>query len=475
MDRFYSEMSQADMLEIFEALDVGIFITNQEGRIVAVNEYFTRVTTMDREEIWGQNVQYLVDKGYIKESICKRIIQDKKPITWIINYKGKLEDDVIVTGKPVMNDYGELRWVVCTLRDWNILTEVHKELQTLKNQSEEYRYRLQELNIQHLEDSDFIANDRKTKKILQVAARIAALDSTVLILGNSGVGKDRLAKFIHKYSRRAGTGSFVHVNCGAIPKNLFESELFGYSAGAFTGAQRGGKPGLFEIADKGTVFLDEIAELPMFLQVKLLKVLQEKTITRVGDVREKKIDVRIIAATNRDLERLVVEGGFRQDLYYRLNVFQINISDLKERKDDIPPLVSAFTQRYNEKYLQNKIISPEVMSLFMEYDWPGNVRELEHVIERSIVLCPDEVVRTEHLPKQFNGCSFLVTEAVRLSDELSLKAIVEKIEKAVICKAIKKSDKLEDVARQLGIDLSTLTRKKQKYGLYKRDLTSLVE
>ena len=162
---------------------------------------------------------------------------------------------------------------------------------------------MQELTIQQLEDSDFIANDKQTKKILQWTIRIATLDSTVLILGNSGVGKDRLAKFIHKHSYRSEKGSFVHVNCGAIPDNLFESELFGYSAGAFTGAHKAGKPGLIEIADKGTLFLDEIAELPMILQVKLLKVLQEKTITRVGDVREKKIDVRIIAATNRDLEK----------------------------------------------------------------------------------------------------------------------------------------------------------------------------
>lgn len=457
----------ADMAEIFDALDVGVFVTDKNCKIVAINEFFGNVTTIAREELVGLPVQYMLDKGYISESVCQKVAKDRRPTTCILRYKN-IDREVIVTGKPVFDDKGELNYIVCTLKDWDLLTELYKELHKIKKQSEHYRAQLHNIAIQQMEDAEYIAKDEKTKKMLQLATRIAKGDSAVLILGESGVGKDMLAKFIHRYSPRySEQGSFVHVNCGAIPESLFEAEFFGYSPGAFTGANKNGKPGLLEIADKGTLFLDEIAELPLFMQAKLLKVLQVRSITRVGDTREKNVDVKIIAATNKDLKKLVDTGQFREDLYYRLNVFQVNIPSLRQRRDDIPPLISHFLIKFNEKYKQNKTIKPEVVDAFMSYSWPGNVRELMHTIERLVVLCPEDIIDISHLPESFSE-NLLVTEAVKLSSTLSLKSIIERVEKAVILNAITKTERLQDTASQLGLDLSTLTRKKQKYGIFKK-------
>lgn len=453
--------------KVFEALDAGVFIVDQDLVVLAVNSHFEKVTNLSKEELIGRNVQYLIDQKYISDSVSLRVLADRKPVTRILNYRGFEGKDVLVTGKPVFDDQGELRLIVCTLRDWTLLTEVYQQLHALQQKSEQYKHQLDHLNLQQLDDDEFIARDKKSRNMLQMAARIAKVDSTALLLGESGVGKDMLARFIHKNSARSKEGTFVHVNCGAIPEALFESELFGYSEGAFTGAKKIGKPGLLEIANKGTLFLDEIAELPMPMQSKLLKVLQEKCVMRLGDTKEIQIDIKFIAATNQDIESLVAAGRFRRDLYYRLNVFKIRVASLRERKEDISPLVVFFLKNFNEKYKQNKSISPEVMEVLMNYDWPGNVRELEHTLEQMLVLCPEEIIRPEHLPDAFSE-NLLSGKAIQLSNSMPLKDVLENVEKAVILNAIKNADTLNEAAAQLGIDLSTLTRKKQKHGIYRK-------
>jgi PAS domain S-box-containing protein len=463
----YALTTHKFVAKIIEAIDAGVFIVDKNGLIVAVNSNFEKITTLSREELVGKNVQYMLDKGYINDAACLRVMRELQPVTCILNYMGKVEKDVIVTGKPVFDKDGKLSLVVSTLRDWNKLAELYQELNSIKLKSERYKQQLENLNLQQMEDSDFIAKDRRSRNMMQMAARIAKVDSTALILGESGVGKDVLARFMHKHSARAKEGTFVHVNCGAIPETLFESELFGYVAGAFTGAKKAGKPGLIEVADKGTLFLDEIAELPLLMQAKLLKVLQEKTVMRLGDTKEIPIDVKIIAATNKDIDGLVAAGKFRQDLYYRLNMFKITLASLRDRKDDIPPLIAFFVRRCNEKYHLNKSISNDVYEALINYNWPGNVRELEHTIEQMLVLCPDDVIRLEHLPEPFSE-NLLTTEAVRISGTLPLKNALENIEKAIILNAIHSTDTLSDAAEQLGIDLSTLTRKKQKHGIFRK-------
>lgn len=469
-----SSFFSPETISLLEALEVGVFVADITGTVRYINKYFEQVTAISQAEVIGQNVQVLVDKGYITTSICKRVAQEGKTVTCIMNYKNKIDNDVIVTGKPIYDQTGNLIFIACTLRDWHQLTDLYKELQTVQEKSQEYQQMLQELTKNQFHNSEFIAYDKKSRSLLEMSARIASVDSTVLILGESGVGKDLLAKFIHERSSRALKGHFVHVNCGAIPETLFESELFGYEPGAFTGANKAGKPGLFETADNGTLFLDEIAELPLIMQAKLLTVLQSKHITRVGAVKTKKIDVRIIAATNKNLENLVAHGQFRQDLFYRLNVLPINIPSLRERKGDIPALAALFIKRLNQKYKINKKLSEKVIQVFLGYGWPGNVRELEHVIERAVVLCPDEILKPEHLPKQLI-CSDLASDVAGLAGVMPLKAILEQVEKTVIQEAVFKNASLEAAAKQLGVDISTLTRKKQKYGIFKKCAKSHIE
>lgn len=466
-DKECKELLYKYSMKVYEAMDVGIFITDSNCNILAINDYFQSVTTIPREELIGKSVGYLLDKEYISESICHKVIKELNSVTGILRYKN-VNKEVIVTGRPIFGDDGKLKLIVCTLRDWNLLTNIYKELRATKVESEQYKEQIQNMTMQQLEDVDFISKDQKTKKMLQMAFRVALGDSSVLLLGESGVGKDVLARFIHKYSPRGKrSGKFVHVNCGAIPESLFEAEFFGYAPGAFTGASKTGKLGLVELADGGTLFLDEVAELPLFMQAKLLTVLQNRTLTRVGDTQEKKVDIKIIAATNKNLEKLVESGGFRQDLYYRLNVFQIFIPSLRDRKDDITPLVALFLEKFNNKYRQNKSIDNDALDALIAYNWPGNVRELENMIERLVVLCTDERIKAEHLPEGLSE-TLLVSEAVKLSGREPLKSIVERLERAVILHTIMTTDSLKETASQLGLDISTLTRKKQKYGIFKK-------
>ena len=451
--------------EAFDALDVGVFIANNDLEIIYINSYFEKLTTIRREELLGQNVQYLLDKGYISKSICQLIARHHKPEQCLTKFKN-VARDVVVTGKPVFTDQGELQYIICTLRDSQELSSLYSELQQAKAESAQCKAQLQLINKEQFHVDQIIAKDKKSLAMVQLASQIARTNSTVLILGESGVGKDQIAKCMHSHSLRPD-GNFVHVNCGAIPETLFEAEFFGYGPGAFTGAAKNGKIGLIETAHKGTLFLDEIAELPLLMQVKLLKVLQSKTMTRVGETKERHVDVRVIAATNKNLSSLVAEGKFREDLFYRLNVLPLTIPPLRERKDDIPHLIYYFVKKLNIQYEQRKYVSPEVVDTLVNYPWPGNVRELENFIERLVVLCPDNIIETKHLPHSLSE-GVLVSEAVKLSGSVPLKEIVAKLEKAIILNSINKTDTLQDTAELLGIDLSTLTRKKQKYGIFKK-------
>lgn len=462
----YPQLSAENAFKIFDVMDVGVFITSGTGIVIYVNRSFERITTFKREDLLNRHISYLVDNGYISCAATLQVLEERKPISLIIDYKTK--NDVLVTGTPIFGDDDTIQMVICTLQDWHVLTALREELHQSLEKAQQCCQRLQEFKMQQVDDNEFIARDKKTQNVLKMAARAANVDSTVLILGESGVGKDVLAKFIHKRSPRA-KGPFIHINCGAIPDMLFESELFGYSPGAFTNAIKTGKPGLIELADQGTLFLDEIAELPMQVQVKLLRVLQEKCVKRLGEVNDRQVDVKIIAATNKDIVELVSAKAFRKDLFYRLNVVQILIPPLRERSYDIPVLVMHFLNQFNEKYQESRTFSLEILEAFMNYSWPGNVRELEHVVERVIVMCPEEIVQMEHLPPELCGYNLLTKEAIRLSHHGSLKDILEKIEEEVINEAISNSDTIQEAARHLGIDTSTLTRKKQKYKIFKKN------
>jgi len=302
-------------------------------------------------------------------------------------------------------------------------------------------------------------------KVLDLVVRAARTNVTVLILGESGVGKEVVARMIHNTSQRSGTGSFIKINCGAIPENLLESELFGYEPGAFTGASPKGKPGMFEIADHGTLLLDEIGDLPLTLQVKLLRFLQEQEVYRIGATRPVKLDVRIIAATNRNIWELVQKGSFREDLFYRLNVFPIEVPPLRERKEDILPLTMQFIHQYNEKYDVGRRLEPQSIPILEEYDWPGNVRELQNVLERLLVISDEEVIPAAQVQIELTKFRTKFNSPISVNNLLPLNDAKEILERQLITMAFDCYPSARKVAEVLGLDHSNIVRKAAKYGI----------
>jgi len=326
--------------------------------------------------------------------------------------------------------------------------------------TDRYYCELQELRARFLDVDDMVFESRAMRKVVAMVLRLANVDSTVLITGESGVGKEIIAILIHRTSRRRQE-AFVTINCGAIPENLLESELFGYEKGSFTGAGREGKIGLLEMGNHGTVFLDEIGELPVALQVKILRAIQEQKIMRVGGLKSISLDVRFLAATNRDLKNMVENRTFREDLFYRLNVVPIHIPPLRERPRDIIPLTRLFLNKYNKRYNLEKKIAPEVLRSFEAYGWPGNVRELENLVERLVVCADREVItlQDEVLAGYFE------TAPLTLSDVMPLKEARAQLERNLVRRALALGGSSRAAAKLLDVDHTTVLRKARQYKL----------
>ena len=303
-----------------------------------------------------------------------------------------------------------------------------------------------------------ILNSESMKQVVKLAIKVARVDSSVLITGETGVGKEVLARVVHKHSCRVN-GPFIKLNCGAIQAELVESELFGYEAGAFTGARREGKLGLIQLADGGTLFLDEIGDLPLNLQVKFLRVLQEREIQRVGGVETKEVDFRLIAATNKSLQDLVKQKKFREDLFYRLDVVPMTIPPLRERKEDILPLALFFLNKFGQRYGLSMRISPEVIEVLLNNDWPGNVRELENTIERLLVTSDTDVATDHLINKSSNSKDYG-------KSRLNLREILDQTEKHFILQAFEQCKTTREMAEVLGISQSTVVKKMRKYDIY---------
>ncbi|UFJ43028.1 sigma 54-interacting transcriptional regulator [Brevibacillus humidisoli] len=364
-----------------------------------------------------------------------------------------------MTGTPVFNEVGEIEKVVTNIRDLTELNELHDQLNKALQLNDQYRKELEKLKKKARRDPDVILQSKQMLEIYEMADRIADVDATILILGETGVGKDVLVRHIYRASSRFETGELIKVNCGAIPHDLLESELFGFEPGAFTGASRSGKPGLFELAHKGALFLDEVGELPLSLQVKLLRVLQEKQIQRVGGIKPKQVDVRLIAATNRNLKEMVEKGTFREDLYYRLHVIPISIPPLRERREDILPLVQYFFKHFQEKYRITKECHREVKDFFYHYQWLGNVRELSNLVERLILTVPAKTITLKDLP-----CEYRETEN-RKREVKSLQDAIARAEYEMLANAVKRFNSTYKIAEELGTSQATIVRKLKKYRL----------
>ena len=339
---------------IIDSVYDGVYITDGEANTLRINKSYTRMTGISPEEVLGKNMKNLVAKGIYSESVSLLVLEKKAPVTILHQIKGTHK--MLITGNPIFNDRNEIIRVVTTVRDVTELNRLEKKLATIEDISNKYHLEVQHLRQQQMRQTDLVEHSAAMKKVLVLAQKVANVDSTVFIGGQTGVGKEMVAKFIHKNSPRRDA-PFINVNCAAIPEALLESELFGYEKGAFTGAQALGKPGMFELADTGTILLDEIGDLPISLQAKLLRVLQDKAVLRIGGTKPKQLDVRILAASNLELERLVKDGTFRQDLYYRLNVVPIRIPPLSARKEDIPYLALHFLDFFNKHHSQKKQFS----------------------------------------------------------------------------------------------------------------------
>jgi transcriptional regulator with PAS, ATPase and Fis domain len=372
----------------------------------------------------------------------------------------------IVTGNPVFDAQGEITLVVSNVRDITELGQLREEVNETRTLARRYRDELKKASLQGVDREAVVFRSEVMERCIGLVVRVSDVDSPVLLTGESGVGKGMLARLVHELGPRKG-GPFIHVNCGAIPAGLMESELFGYERGAFTGAAAEGKPGLFELANGGTLFLDEVGEIPPALQVTLLKALEEREIRRVGAARTRRVDVRIVAATNRDLQAMIRERLFREDLFFRLNVFPVRVPALRERPEDIPPLVERTLAELNRRYRQEKRIRPEALDLLARSAFPGNVRDLQNVVERAFILADGRWLEPQHLPPEVQRGGD-ATEAGTPGDLLrkgGLVEAVEALERQLLERSLVECRTTHAMARRLGVNQSTVVRKLRKHGL----------
>ncbi|BCA34790.1 RNA polymerase subunit sigma-54 [Bacillus cereus] len=437
-----------DLKDVFEYAFDEIFVTDEQGIVVRVNSTCERHYQLAAEELVGKHVKELQKDGIFYPSATLEVIEKKRPIELVQTTKSG--EYLHVRTRPVFDDEGNLRRVISYSRDLTELYQLRQKVEEMDNQLKTYKKELRET----YEHEGLIFKSLAMQKIVDTIKKVSVVDSTVLVLGETGVGKSRLVRHLHEVSHRKHE-SFYEINCAALPTNLIESELFGYSGGSFTGANREGKKGLLESAHKGTLFLDEIGEMPIEIQAKLLQVLQEKTFRPIGGRELKKVDVRIVAATNRDLSMMVKQGTFRKDLYYRLNVIPIAIPPLRERTEDILPLIYHYLQHFNKKYGRDVKLAPSTLQMFVGYPWEGNNREIENVIER-IVITVDDVVTVEDLPLSMQEV------AVEQSGQ-SLYKMLEEVERNIILKAYKTYGSSYKVAEFLQISQSAATRKIKKF------------
>ncbi len=438
----------------------GIYITDKNGITLRTNSAIERITNIPKEYYINKKTADLVKRGILEDSVTKKVLEKKRTVSVMqLNYLGR---ETLLTGNPVFNEDGEIESVVTNIRDLSDLSQLQQALREANELNKDYRREIERLrdHLAQTGDMTIIKSDRMVK-IYEMAARIANADATVIFYGETGVGKDVLAKYMYQQSERSKSGKYIKINCGALPSELLESELFGYAGGAFTGANKNGKPGLFEMADNGILFLDEVGEMPMALQVKLLRVLQDKEIQRVGGTVSKKVNVRIIAATNRDLRKMVEEGEFREDLFYRLNVIPITIPPLRERREEILPLADLYLRQCNEKYGTYKQLDKELKSFLYQHAWPGNIRELANLIERITLLHMEDILGIEHLPSEYQ-----LGEPVHQSEErtfLSLKEAAEHAERKALSLAAEQYHSTYEIAEALQTSQPTIVRKLKKY------------
>jgi len=461
--RSYQEMS-IELDTIINSSHDGFWICDGQGKVIKINPASEQLTGIRAEKFIGKFMQELVDKGFIDRSVTLKVLKSKKKETIIQHTKyGK---NLLLTATPVFDKEGQLFRVVVNERDITQIEALKKEIdekQALKTKLEED---LLEMQLEALNSKKIIAKSHNFKTILEKVAKVGRVDSAVLIIGESGTGKGVIAEMIHYHSKRRDK-PMIRLNCGTIPESLVESELFGYKKGAFTGADKN-KAGRFEVADKGILFLDEIAELPLSSQVKLLRFLEDGYLSRIGETASKKVNVRTIAATNQNLEKMVADKTFRQDLYYRLNVIPIHLPPLRNRKECILPLISHYIEYFCRKY---KIKGPIKLTsnagdIMEKYSYPGNVRELINICERLVVMNENNKIHCSDLPHSIMDSAKNDNLFTDLHDKgLSLREMMATFERQILKDIMDEHLTQSKAAKVLGLNQSTIARKLHKYKL----------
>ncbi|OCA82089.1 sigma-54 interaction domain-containing protein [Pseudobacillus wudalianchiensis] len=430
-----------------------IFIADNVGNILHVSGNTEKIFGIPPEKFINQNIFALEEEGIFSPSIIATVLRNERKETFIQEtiHNRKL----IISGYPVYDDKGALLGALSFSRDITEFEYLKKENEQVAKAMQLYQEEIKKLKQQAMHSSVF--KKGKMEKVFDTVLKVSDLGVTVLLEGESGVGKTRIAQIIHEMSKRKNQ-PFIEVNCGAIPESLIESELFGYEEGAFTGAKKGGKKGYFETAGEGTLLLDEIGELPMNLQVKLLTVLQNQSLVRVGGSKKVGLKCRIICATNQNLEEMIKNKQFREDLYYRINVIKMTIPPLRERRDEIVPLVFEITEEMNLKYGMNKHFTTAMVAWISQQEWPGNVRELRNFIEKKMITTSGNEIDLEMNNEEADNHS-----SKEVMKEMTLQDYMETVEKEFILRMYQQYPSSVKIAKKLGISQSTANRKIRKY------------
>jgi PAS domain S-box-containing protein len=445
--------------EIFDIFSDGIYISDRDGTTLLVNTMYEQLTELSQDALKGRNVNALVKEGVFDRILNPEIVQSKRPSTSVQTVHG--DKRIILRGYPVLDVAGEVCLVVTFARDVTMITQLREQIAQQKLLIDEFSERLEYLLKAGAAPAEAVFRNENMVSLVARLQRVAATDATILLLGETGAGKDVLARLAHEHCSR-NKAIFLKIDCGSIAPSLIESELFGYVSGAFSGASAKGKAGYFEMADGGTVFLDEVGDLPLAMQTRLLRVLQDGEVTRVGATQPRAVDVRVIAATNRDLDAAVREGSFRSDLFYRLKVAVFDIPPLRERREDIAPLARHFLARYAAKYRRSMEIAESALSALEGYRWPGNVREMQNFMQSLVVSSERPTITCADLPPHMvaETCSAdLAYTMPDLEQSRPLQDIVAEIEREILTRAVAKHGSVNKVARLFQTSRSTIFRK----------------
>ncbi len=468
---------------MFDSINTGICILDNTGTFIYVNNAHVKMTGTSKNEFYKLNVYDLKHSGVIISSIFEKVLNEKRKATMIQNVYtslGKEKLRQLVTATPIFDGDGNVKYLIAEIYD---ALEIQRKYQTALVNDIPSKIFIEDTLLNFGNNLSLVGESIQMKELLRLSNKVAKVDSAVLVQGETGTGKEIIARYIHKCSKRS-EGPFIAVNCAAIPDSLLEAELFGYEKGSFTGALTEGKKGLIESADKGILFLDEINSIPLSIQTKVLRTLESKSIKRIGSSMEKYVDFKLISATNQNLKQLIEEGKFRADLYYRINVIPLNVPPLRERKEDIIPLCSYYLKYFANKYNIERILSEQALNRLVQYEWPGNIRELKNLIERLVITSSDDVLVINEIPMSFfdseattinaasnNKSNFFDMPANSLykynydDQDFSHKKYMDLCEKELLRDVLQKYGSTRKAAKVLKLNQSNVVRKKHRYNI----------